>query len=74
MSKHIEQNSDEARSSLITHIKRDHFLQEKTGAAATPVQIAPVCFLKHSLLSAADIYSCPPTQFPCLRLQKAVIL
>lgn len=67
MSKHIEQNHDEARSSFISYINRDHFLQECC------VLIAPVCFLRHCPPLTADIYSCPPTQFPCLRLQEAVI-
>lgn len=48
MSKHIEQNSDEARSSFITHITRDHFLQEKKSSAVTPVQTELVSSYKYT--------------------------
>lgn len=69
MSTHIEQNSDEARSSFISRVRRHHFLRGKrAAAAATCVQIAPGSVSRHGLLSTADIYSCPPTPFPWLRL------
>lgn len=63
LSKHIEPNSDQSRSSFMAHIKWDHFL------LLLPIYVPP-----GSLLSAVYIYSRPLTQFPRLRFQQAVIL
>lgn len=79
---HVNPAHDTKCQDILNRIlmKRGHLLSATLkgiiscrSAAMPSVQIAPVCFLRHSSPSTAIII-CPPTQFPCLRLQCAVIL